>query len=336
MSYGECHISSKKYEKHHQLATIKAKRQMINTTIQIGLDFSEFPLYFSTKLDFRFRMYPLQYLLSRTSGFLKHILQDYTPRTLTSNGLKNLMSAYFAFDSQMTDELIKITSEKHTKKKLKAFFDKNRFKEIEKIPMYFAMLDKELENIFTSSENQPKTGVSIEIDQVGSGPMLVAIITGNMKLAEKCNLLGGAKQCVYTYIMEQTEIYLRETYIELVQEAPEAFEFLKTNRKAQKAALMCYMYNQKHLNRTEEFKKKFEEQKERSVEDAEYQLISKFSVSYDSFIGQIFPMLDVQLNLLEEAMLVLTEQETGVEITTLDGCILKWDFGHIEKIKRSC
>ena len=98
------------------------------------------------------------------------------------------MSAYFAFDSQMTDELIKITSEKNTKKKLKAFFDKNRFKEIEKIPMYFAMLDKELENIFTSSENQPKTGVSIEIDQVGSGPMLVAIITGNMKLAEKCNV----------------------------------------------------------------------------------------------------------------------------------------------------
>ena len=77
-----------------------------------------------------------------------------------------------------------------------------------------------------------------------------------------------------------------------------------------------------HLSRTKTYKELFEQEFERSISDDEYKLISSFSKSYDHFIGTIFPMLDVQLGILEEAMQVFTSQEQFCEIETLDNCLI--------------
>lgn len=321
MTYGECHIASKKYELHAQLQAIRTKRQIILTSLELCKVFEGFPLYFSTKVDYRFRMYPLEYLLSRTSGFMKHLLHDYTPRLITLKGLRSLLLAYFAPNSEVTKKLLDHTATKYNKASLKAFFEKNRLLNIMQLPVYFSLLEKELELIFLS-EKPAKTSVSVEIDQCGSGPMLVAILTGNSKLAEKCNLLPGETQCIYSYIMQECRNYLTAEMQELANNAPDAVEFLCTHRKCQKKALMCYIYNQMHLSRTKTYKELFEESFERSISNEEYELISGFSKSYDHFIGTIFPMLDVQLGILEEAMQVFTSQEQFCEIETLDGCLI--------------
>lgn len=41
----------------------------------------------------------------------------------------------------------------------------------------------------TFESNVIKTSIHLEIDQIGSGPTLVALVTKNKKLAKKCNLL---------------------------------------------------------------------------------------------------------------------------------------------------
>ena len=126
------------------------------------------------------------------------------------------------------------TSSKFNKASLKAFFEKKMLANIDELSLYFALLQKELGFIFFS--NKPvKTSVSVEIDQCGSGPMLVAILTtGNRKLAEKCNLLPGETQCMYSYIMGECKNYLFVETPELVSDAPLAVEFLCTHRKSQK------------------------------------------------------------------------------------------------------
>ena len=321
MTYGECHISSKKYELHAQLQAIRTKRQIILTSLELCKIFEGFPLYFSTKVDYRFRMYPLEYLLSRTSGFMKHLLHDYTPRIITLKGLRSLLLAYFAPNNAVTEKLLAYTATKFNKASLKVFFEKNRLLNVKELPVYFELLEKELEIVF-SSDKPVKTSVSVEIDQCGSGPMLVAILTGNRKLAEKCNLLPGETQCIYSYIMQECKNYLFAKMPELCENASDAVEFLSNHRKSQKLALMCFIYNQMHLSRTKTYKELFEQEFERSISDDEYKLISSFSKSYDHFIGTIFPMLDVQLGILEEAMQVFTSQEQFCEIETLDNCLI--------------
>lgn len=87
---------TKKTNLHTELVSLRGKQQLVATTIQIAEIFEGFSLYFGTSLDFRLRMYPLQYLLSRTSGFLKHVLEDFLPRTLTLRGHHNMLEAYYA------------------------------------------------------------------------------------------------------------------------------------------------------------------------------------------------------------------------------------------------
>ena len=321
MAYGECHIASKKYEMHGKLWSIRTKRQIIETSLELCEIFKDFPLFFSTMVDYRFRMYPLEYLLSRTSGFLKHLLHDYTPRVITLKGLRNLLLAYYAPNAEISQNLLDCTSKRFNKASLKVFFDNNKLLDINELPVYFALLEKELKFIFSVTKGV-RTSVSVEIDQVGSGPMLVAILTGNRKLAEKCNLTPGENHCIYSFIMDECRNYLLTEMAELVKEAPLALEFLSTHRKSQKRALMCYIYNQAYLSRTKSFKELFEKFYERSISDAEYSLISEFSKRYTSFIASIFPMLDVQLDILEEAMQVFISQDQFCEIETLDGCII--------------
>lgn len=51
-------------------------RQLLHTSIEISELYKDYPLYYGTLLDFRLRMYPLQYLMSRTTGYLKNLLEE--------------------------------------------------------------------------------------------------------------------------------------------------------------------------------------------------------------------------------------------------------------------
>ena len=84
--------------------------------------------------------------------------------------------------------------------------------------------------------------------------------------------------------------------------AEQAFKYLTSNRKAQKFAFMCYMYNELHKRRTEKWKEHFEDVMGLSLNEEGYQLISKFSINYDKFIEHIFPKLTKQLTWLDKAV----------------------------------
>ena len=102
MAYGECRVASKKYEMQSKIQAMRTKRQIILTSSELCKVFEGFPLSFSTMVDYRFRMYPLEYLLSRTYVFMKHLLHNYTPRAITLKGLRNLLLAYFAPNNEIS------------------------------------------------------------------------------------------------------------------------------------------------------------------------------------------------------------------------------------------
>jgi DNA-directed RNA polymerase len=77
---------------------LKSRRLLFNSVLVLGNIFIGFPLYYGTRVDYRFRMYPWQALISRVSGALKHCLCDYSEEKLTLEGFIWLNKAYFASD----------------------------------------------------------------------------------------------------------------------------------------------------------------------------------------------------------------------------------------------
>ena len=330
----ECYANAKKNEVRSDLLIMRSSRQLLLTSLDISSIYKGYPLYYGTKLDFRLRMYPYQYLISRTSGYLKNLLQESTPRTITKKGMANMLSAYYSPYPHLCQLFNDVLAHKQTFSCMKNFFNKNKIKLSEQ-PLYFELLEGEIDRILQISSGK-KTSLPLEIDQVGSGPTIIALATGNLVLAEKCNLLPGPFSCIYIFLLEKARIFLTEENMGMeIDTKSNAYKLLTEERKAQKYALMCFFYNQKHLGRTGRWKRLYEEKFGISPTNVDYALLSKFSVLYSQFMEHVFPKLTKQLDLLNEASILVIDQGLPVKINTLDNCILSWDFDHTEELKKN-
>ena len=325
----ECYANAAKNRKRYDLVVMRSSRQLLLTSLDIGDIFQGFPLYYGTRLDFRLRMYPLQYLLSRTSGYLKNILEESVQRRTTANGFKNMLEAYYSPEPNVLKKFKE--SKARTFGQLSSFFERNLL-DISELPLYFELLQTEITHI--QNKKDRKSAIQLEIDQVGSGPTLIALVTKNKVLAEKCNLLGGPFCCIYSYLLEKSVLFIQEK-IPDVNKSSKSFELITTNRKAQKYALMCFFYNEQHLNRTKRWVAMYEEIYDMSVPDKEYKFLSRVSVLYDVFMEYVFPNLLRQLEILNEASSIVINQDLPIKIETLDKCILSWDFDHSRQLKKN-
>lgn len=325
----ECYANAAKNKSRSSLVTMRASRQLLLTSLDISEIYSGYPLYYGTRLDFRLRMYPLQYLLSRTTGYLKNLLEESVARKVTRVGLKNMLEAYYSPHPCVLAEFNSCKT--YTFSSMDKFFKQNKI-DLSKSPLYFELLKTEISDLMKSSTR--KSALQLEIDQVASGPTLIALLTKNKVLAEKCNLLGGPFCCIYSFLLEKSIPFLLENFPGLGPDS-KVFELLTTNRKAQKYALMCFFYNEQHMSRTRRWAVMYEEIFERSIPDADFEILSQFSVLYPKFMNFVFPKLIRQLEILNEAALVVVNQQLPVKINTLDKCILSWDFVHSRQVKRN-
>ena len=313
----------------------RSMRQLLLTSIQIGELYKGYPLYYGTLLDFRLRMYPLQYLMSRTSGYLKNILEDSIPRKVTKKGWINMLEAYYSPEPELLNKFKLLGPNEMNS--IFEFFKTNK-RNLEKQPLYFKMLESELDTLFLSNQKKVYTSVQLEIDQVGSGPTIVALLIKNETLARKCNLLGGDFNCIYTFLLEETINYLKSKNnfkLEIDVTTSKAYKLLTSNRKSQKYALMCFFYSEQHKSRTERWVTQYEEEYGLDIPNEEYELLSKFSIKYSDFMNNCFPGLNTQLKILNDAMLILVKQGLPVKLGTLDKCVLSWDFDNSIELKRN-
>ena len=60
-------------------------------------------------------------------------------------------------------------------------YSKNKLQNPDETSVYFSLLYNEITEFVRKKKNS--TGISLEIDQVASGPTLVALLTGNKSMA---------------------------------------------------------------------------------------------------------------------------------------------------------
>jgi|JFJP01.1.fsa_nt_gi hypothetical protein len=336
------------------LQILRNKRLLLLSSLIICELLNSFPIYYSHKLDYRTRMYPWQYLISRTSGSLKHLLMDYKPMKLTKNGIIELFRAYFMIDVALSKKfeafLLTLNLNLNTTnfiKLLKDFYNDNYIKlyNIKKEIYYFLLLQVEIERIL--KENKLiYSNINLEIDQNASGVVFLALFLKNKNLAEQCNLLnnGLEKKNVYDYVNNHIKEFLinksfkeghvMENYIIKDDNSHRVFDFFSKTKKATKYAVMCFCFNQTGFGRMEYWKSLWFDIYNDIMTQEEYYILSKLAFDYKKFLEIIFPKLTEQLKIINKTLKLITKKGFKVKIRTLDGAVISWDFfDTIDKIR---
>ena len=335
------------YRKHNTWTRYNeevAKRQLLQTSITIARIYQDFPLFYGTKIDYRTRMYPWEYLLSRTTGELKQLLCDYSSKHLTIEGLVSLMTAYYRFSLEGSIRwshflLSEKLSKRNAVEKIKQFFEDFNYStnesdfDCEDKVCYVLTLHFTLSEVFETS-NKTTVNSLVEIDQVCSGIMLLSILLKVRPLAEQTNVLGGAPRDIYVLLMNNIERFFDSKGFPKGR----VLEFLTTNRSCNKAILMRWGYSQEARNRGLLILELFKEHYGVSASTEEFLTIRDFAECYDDFLEGLFPKIKEQKKRLESVLSIRIssgENLKGMNIRTLDGCTVSWSISPTGIINKS-
>jgi hypothetical protein len=160
----EIDLNKQKKKLNSELLGLRGKRQLLQTSLALAVFYIGFSIYYGTKLDYRTRMYPWEYLLSRTTGELKHLLRDFDEIPLTTKGLITLMEAYYRYSKNHSVKFKKFLRKGKRKKenitsKLKNFFNKTLEEGLDSYNFeeqfaYWSCLRKTLEDFFNEKKRK--------------------------------------------------------------------------------------------------------------------------------------------------------------------------------------
>lgn len=218
--------------------------------------------------------------------------------------------------------------------------------------IYFLTLHKVLLDYFEKNTKESDiVDINLEIDQTASGMVLLSLVLGIKPMAESCNLLSKTPTDIYSFVMKQIPQYFEgKTFkehfvdekggkktIEKPFEKKKVLPFLSNNRKVQKGALMRWCYSEGWKSRRDTWLLEFKDNYKRRCTNDEFKTIDAFSRKYDDFLEEVFPKLQSQkeciLNVLRIRARAL--KENAVNIKTLDGCNLSWDFDPVDLFNKT-
>lgn len=126
------------------------------------------------------------------------------------------------------------TAEKIVSSKLKEY-------NIKKVDDMLQFFKENKLNLSEKLNSNKKTAMQLEIDQVGSGPTLVALLTRNRALAEKCNLFGGEFKCIYTYLLEESvSFFMSKNNFDLNISGVEETKAYQITNREQESSKVCF------------------------------------------------------------------------------------------------
>ena len=301
----------------------------LSTCIEMCKILFNFPFYYENSYCVRLRFYPLQALLSRTSGVFKHLICDYKTIRLTNPGLLNFMRCYYHPDVKLSEQFetfligVNLKNKKTFLKVLQQFFNENpmNFYKLNPAP-YYMLIHVHLLQIFERSNRD--CNMPIEIDQKASGVTFLALITRNKMLADHCNIINQKNSDVYEYARSQFPKFYEK---HVKNKNKNVLEFFTGSRKTFKYAIMCYCYRQKTVGRFENvFKTRFIQEFKRYPIENETRCLFNISAKFEEFLEILFPNFTKQINLIEKIVGFVVSKKGTIQILNLEGQLLSWDF----------
>ena len=290
--------------------------------------FSGFDLFFTTRLDYRGRTYPEQNVFSRTQGIFKYLVcsskrerlkpLDYVhlfnaflagvdgDKALES--LVKLLSTHNSMDEDLTNECIRVLDEAALSFQIKRSIKKE---------LYFTLLKLEILEAL-------KTGVSgflIELDQRSSTPALMAILFGNLELAEATIFTSERNAELVPRLQQSVKVWFDLGGIVLEEgEARQFYDVLVKDKRVMKACFLRFINGQKANGRGEtlmSFIKLY------SLKE-DWVLVYKLANSFDKFVDTQFSSLNLQKRALEGIFRLFIREQGGLKFFLPDGVVIEY------------
>lgn len=302
----------------------RLQRKLGHSALMLAKLYTGVHVYITSSYCVRLRLYPNQPLMARTSGAYKHLLCEPTPLKVTLNGFRNLLVCYYTGAGQYLEEFEEFLSKTTLSKKkgmetLLTFFHTHPidFLVLKDNFLYISLMHTEIINV----ECTGKTGLMVEIDQKASGCCFLALAFRNKALAEQSNVISKVKSCPYTYCMEKFPEFFKQLDVEYDELA---FNFLSTNRKLHKYALMCFAYSQKSIGREEDFIERWYLERKEVLSPETRKVLVVFATEYERFIEFVFPKLTKQIDVLLDLVEIVVRETGEMTIQNLSGEKLHW------------
>jgi hypothetical protein len=314
-------------EKRHHSKDYRSKsieRKGGLTRLVLSNIFNNLPLYYTNTICSTTRVFAKEYILSRHIGCLKLLRGDYTSKEVSVIGIKYMLEAYYSDDEGLLLEFKKYTLDKpkYNKKDLQAFFENNSIDYANKKSItHFMLLAIELKRVFAGG----KTKLLLQYDQVASGLVFIGLLWKNIKLGKITNVISSEKsnKGPYDYALSEFENYYNKN---IVSKNLKVFNFVKSNRKLHKYALMCYSYNQTSYGRTQDFVDLWVTKFGVKPVKEEWLCLRDISDKYTDFINELFPGINSQFEVLDKIVRLVVDNAGYLKIRTIDGAVITWRF----------
>ena len=325
-----------------ELNAIELKRQVHLTNLEIARIYAGFPIYFSISLDYRGRLYPWSWLMSKTCGYLKYLLSDFKYIELTNYGLFYMLSAFFIPNKTIFEEYLREYNIHSSRESLALFFNAN-LNSIDLLTVdnfiYFSILKIEIEY---SLKSNYLSNFMVEMDMKGSGQTLLGLLTGNKALCDACSLLGKEPKDINTILQLSQTSFINGLKDKLTPQSKiQAKDFIPLEnlltkyRKPNKLMLMCYSYGQGIKGRTRDLINQDKSIFGSKLTKTEILAFDLYSKQFPLLLSQKFDNI-IQINkVLLKAQSILLRNTQKVSVETLDGCKIYWSvFKKVRKATR--
>ena len=224
--------------------------------------------------------------------------------------MKSLLEAYYRPDEAKLESFQFFCEnnssnlrKRGAKKMLADFFVDNplNFDELGDNFSYFMLLHAEI----LKANKTGKTAINIEVDHVASGVMFLGYFLRNKTMAEQANAFGGQPRDPYLYCVKSFPVFY-EKHIETKNDI--VSNFLSSDRKVHKYALMCFCYSQTHTGRIDDFRDAFEKFVGRASLEEEDIVLKEFAVKYKDFMEFVFPNCIGQLEIIYKTVKLVVNE----------------------------
>lgn len=318
------------YQLKKKIVVLKNQINLIKSNIDFAFAISGYIFYFKNNFDYRLRFYPVSYMFSVVTGYFKFFTKQKDPFVLKNEGLLNMLSNYYFYTvKKIKFEDFLLKHDNLLSKKSNVFFEefllfysKNKIElNSRKNYMYYLKLELSLNTLVSSKSKL--THFLIEIDQTASGAFFSALLLKNKKIAQFTNLIPSKYSKLDFYEN------LNVNCIDFIKKNKPEYEnlilLLKNERKYIKSLSMCWFYGQTLFGRKKKLKEIYLNSTNTVLipDNVNKELIF-LATSFTKFINEVFPLANIQLELLKKIFSTYLKEAKTSKIQTIDKCLIDW------------
>ena len=296
--------------------------------LSVAKELVGYPLYFTSYVDYRGRLYPNESCFGRTQGVLKHLVSG-VEKFIELPAFLFFFEAYYAslpetdlkaLLSQLKDILSLGLGREETLKSFLYVFNQNPLHlDVRKHP-YHTLVGIELGKALRCGSS----GFLLQLDQRSSGPALLGLLLGHKGLSDRAVFNTDAREYLVPFLQGHLHEWFRLARISPNGEGKSLFELFLVDKRFVKGCVMQLIYGQKGYGRWVFLKDLAIQVDSGYAHSKFFEMFRKLGFSFERLIDEVLPGLRSKISSLESICRIFAGSLKNFTIRLPDGTFISY------------